>query len=136
DAMSQDELTREAVQTDGAQADQVCQAEEDADDGDVVSAVSRGPISRSAISYTATSNTAQSVRPTGTDDGILQDHALHGYGIQGMGVQGVGVSGDYLEAYVLEGTEGTDRADDDETVHYTTQGDVLFDSDEHELRAD
>lgn len=136
DAMSQGELVREAVQAEGAQAEELCQAEEDAAYGEVVSAVSRAAISRSAISYSATSNSAQSVGPTFTDDGILQGHRLHGYGLPGMGVPGVGVPGESLQSYVMEGTEGTDRADDEATVYYTTEGDVLFDSDEHELRSD
>src|SRR5699024_5912075 len=46
------------------------------------------------------------------------------------------ISGDSMAGYVMEDTEGTDRAEQDETVYYTTEGDVLFDSDEYELRSD
>lgn len=41
-----------------------------------------------------------------------------------------------LEAYQLEGAEDTERTDGDDEVSYITEGDVLFDSDEFDLRPD
>src|SRR5699024_11952114 len=40
------------------------------------------------------------------------------------------------EAYRIDGADHTEYAEDDATVSYTTEGDVLFDSDEHTLRSD
>lgn len=131
-ALSQDDLSADAVETDGSRAEEVCQPEEDElEEGDVVAPVARGPIAQGPKA-----NGPQAHGPISTEGGdYVSGYTLPGYSLSGMSVPGVSISGDSLEGYVLEGAEGTERSGEDE-VYYTTEGDVLFDSDEYELRAD
>src|SRR5699024_3316557 len=62
--------------------------------------------------------------------------AFNPYSTKPMWSHAATVTADYLESYVVEGTENTEVAERDEVTAYTTEGDVLFDSDDHELRSD
>ena len=136
--LTQDGLSAEPVEIAGDRAEQVCQSDgNELEEGDAVSPVSRGPISRGPISQGPDSTGPESNGPTSLgESGYISGYSMTGYSASGTSVSGASVSGDSLSGYVLEGSEGTERADLDETTSYTTEGDVLFDSDEYELRAD
>lgn len=136
-ALSQDDLSADAAETDGSRAEEVCQPEEDGvEEGDVVAPVARGPIARGPIAQGPNANGPQANGPMATEGGdYMSGYTLPGYSLSGMSVSGVSISGDSLDGYVLEGAEGTERSGEDE-VYYTTEGDVLFDSDEYDLRPD
>ena len=136
--LTQDGLSAEPVEIAGDRAEQVCQSDgNELEEGDAVSPVSRGPISRGPISQGPDSTGPESNGPTSLgESGYISGYSMSGYSASGTSVSGASVSGDSLSGYVLEGSEGTERADLDETTSYTTEGDVLFDSDEYELRAD
>lgn len=136
--LTQDGLSAEPAEIAGDRAEQVCQSDgNELEEGDVVSPVSRGPISRGPISQGPDSTGPESNGPTSLgESGYISGYSMTGYSAPGTSVSGASVSGDSLSGYVLEGSEGTERADLDETTSYTTEGDVLFDSDEYELRGD
>lgn len=136
-ALTQGELSQPEKSASGSRAEENCQPdEEELTGGDVVGPVARGPIARGPISQGPTSQGPQSNGPVTSEGDSFSGYSLSGYSVTGMSVSGVSISGDSLSGYMLEDTEGTDRAERDETVYYTTEGDVLFDSSEYELRSD
>lgn len=132
----QEAISVDAVQADGARAEQVCQLDEgEAVAGRVIPSVTRPAIMRSVITSSVKTNAMQRTATAVTDAGLVPWYTLNGYSIAGISVPGTSVSGESLSVRVLDGTENTDAAERDGEVYYTTEGDVLFDSDAHELRS-
>lgn len=131
-------IESEAIERDGAYQEQVCQTEpEDASDGEFVSHVIRPHILRSHI-LVHHSSASPINRPdvqTESGDWVYMDN-LPSYQVPSLTVGSASVESGYLESYRVEGADHTEYAEKDEAVSYTTEGDVLFDSDDHELRSD
>ena len=53
-----------------------------------------------------------------------------------MGVGSASIESDGLESYKVDGSDHTEYVEKDETISYTTEGDVLFDSYDHQQRSD
>lgn len=136
EALVQEPITVDAVQTEGARAEEKCQLDEDeAVAGRVIPAIARPAITRPAISMGTKTNTVQTRAGTNTDAGNVPGYTLNGYSVGGLSVSGASMPGETLSGKILEGTDGTDTAERDGEVYFTTEGDVLFDSDAHELRS-
>lgn len=133
EALVQDELSKEAVEQDGARAEQVCQIDESEASGRVVAPVTRGPITRGPITVGPLTAGPRTQPPANTDAGFIPGYTLTGMSVPGQSVPGASVPGASLPGYVLDNAEGTNKAERDEQVYYTTEGDVLFDADSHEL---
>ena len=132
----QEELSAEAEEAEGARQGEVCQLEdeEETTEGGYVSAVYREAIYRSAIYQDAQYMDTQ-YRSTIYGDGwSASGDNLPGYSVPGTSVSGASIAGDMLEGYQV--SDHTERSGEDESVSYTTEGDVLFDSSEYELRSD
>lgn len=134
----QDSIEVEAVHIAGVREDQVCQAEpKTSENTQIVSSVVRPSIVRpydlsptQIQQYDARGGGASN---SGTHINLM---ALNPYSIKPQWLPAAHIPADYLESYVVEGTENTEVAERDEVTAYTTEGDVLFDSDDHELRSD
>ncbi len=134
----QDSTEAEAVSIDGERAGQVCQAEpETTGNTQVVASVVRQAIVRQTI----ISQTQQ--QPYAARGGVTLDSGTHinmmtinPYSTEPMWTQVAHVTTDHLDSYVVEGADHTEYAERDEMTAYTTEGDVLFDSDDHQLRSD
>lgn len=132
----QEEVRVPAEEQEGTRQEEVCQDDPDeARTGGYISSVYRSAIYRSAIYQSASYVSAQYRSAVNLDEGSVDGLSADGYGVDGMGVDGVGVDGEGLDGYRLEGAEHTERSGED-AVFYTTEGDVLFDPDEYELRSD
>lgn len=126
----------EAQHIEGSHHEEVCQIDDDLEEADSVSSVSRGSISRASISQSSVSQSSESRPSINTDSGdYISGTYMSGTYASGLFVSGVYVPGDYMAGYRVEGTDHTERSGE-EAVSYTTEGDVLFDSDEYELRSD
>lgn len=137
-ALEQGELSAEAEHQEGDRAEEVCQLEdgEQVEEGDIVGGVVRGGIVRGGIVQGGEVNGGELNGGEILDSGdSFPGYSLPGYSVSGMSVPGASISAESLEGFVVEGTEGTERSGED-TVSYTTEGDVLFDSGEYELRPD
>lgn len=136
EALVQEPITVEAKEQEGARAEQKCQLDEEDDSAQrVIPAVVRPAITRGPITMGPQTNRSLTNTGTSTDAGRISGYSLNGYSVTGMSVSGTSVPGEALSAKVLDGTEGTAQAERDGEVYYTTEGDVLFDSDAHELRS-
>lgn len=133
--MVQEEIEVAAVEHDGVFQEEVCQtSEEDAEDGDYISSVYRSSIYRSSIYQSSEYISSEYRRSVNLGDGeSVPGTSMDGYGTDGQGVDGVGIDGEGLEGYELEGADHTEYYEDDDSVIYTTEGDVLFDPMEWEL---
>lgn len=134
----QEPLEQKAVRAEGVRAEEVCQVEPAESSGDqVVSFVVRPSIVRPSIVQGSTVAPSQ-VRPaTSTAAGDAVPVAtMTAYSVPTLSVPAASVPADSLDSYVVEGTEGTEYAERDDVVSYTTEGDVLFDSDAHAVRSD
>lgn len=134
----QQELTVDAVEIEGISADQVCQDDEDAEAGDTVWGVTRWGETRWGETQWGETRWGETRWAENTVDGEgrIPSMSLNSYSSDSMSLASVSVESQSLESYQLEGAENTERAGEDASVSYTTEGDVLFDSDEHQLRAD
>lgn len=133
----QDELSVDAVEIEGVSAEAVCQDDEDAEAGDTVWGVTRWGETRWGSTQwgeTRWSETRWAEDTAGGDR--TPTMRLNTYTTESMSIDSVRVDSERLETYKLEGAEHTERAGEDESVSYTSEGDVLFDSDEYELRGD
>lgn len=137
-----EEQTQPAVESEpqrqeGSYQEQVCQTEPEDADNDYVAQVIRPHILRGHIlaghSTATTVNRSDELVDSG--DYVSFD-GLSSYQIPSISVGSANVESRYLEAYRVDGADHTEYAEDDATVSYTTEGDVLFDSDEHTLRSD
>lgn len=128
----------EAVKVDGVRENQVCQAEpKPAGNAQIVSSVIREAIIRPySISKTQQQPYAARGGVTSESGTFINMMAFNPYSTKPMWTPAAHVTSDYLEAYVVEGAEHTEYAERDEVTAYTTEGDVLFDSDDHQLRSD
>ena len=128
----------EPYKAEGAFQEQVCQTEpEDAQDGEYVSHVIRPHIQRDYIlaPYSMGSSVNRSDVVTDSSDFVAFE-GLASYQVPSISVGGAHMEHGYLESYQVEGADHTEYAEQDDTIAYTTEGDVLFDSDEHALRSD
>ena len=72
-----------------------------------------------------------------TESGVrIPGMSLPGYTTPSTVVGSALVPQDMLEQYRVEGSDHTEFTERDEVTAYTTEGDVLFDSDDHQLRPD
>lgn len=128
----------EPVQEDSVRAEQVCQTEpEDAEAGELVSHVLRPHIMRPWISSTWKKSDRASRAAVTTESGVrIPSMNLSGYTTPTTVVGSALVPQDMLKQYRVEGSDHTEFAERNEVTAYTTEGDVLFDSDDHELRPD
>ncbi|PYG01922.1 Outer membrane protein OmpA [Georgenia satyanarayanai] len=127
-----DGVTQPDVVVDGVSAEQVCQVEDD-EPGSYVSAVYRPAIYRAA-GYQPASYQSVAYRPVEyLDDGQVPGASIPGVSVPGSSVSGESVSGASLEGYRLEGTDDVEVTDKDESVSYSSEGDVLFGNNEDEI---
>lgn len=135
---TQPALESESQRIEGGYQEQVCQTEpEDASEGEYVSHVVRPHIHRAHI--LAPHSTAKTLNRPGvlTDSGDFASfEALPSYQVPSILVGTATMESGFLESYQVEGADHTEYSEQDEAVYYTTEGDVLFDSDDHELRSD
>ena len=127
----------EAVEIEGVTAAQVCQDDDGAEEGDVVWGVTRWGETRWGAAQwgeTVWGETRWPETTTGGDQ--VPAVSLEPFSSDAVSVAAVSVDAETLDAYQLDGAEHTDYAERDEITSYTTEADVLFDSDEHELRGD
>ncbi|WP_152190335.1 OmpA family protein [Georgenia satyanarayanai] len=127
-----DGVARPDVVVEGASAEEVCQSEEG--EGTYVSAVYRPAIYRAAgyqdVSYQSVAY--RSVQYL--DDGHVPGASIPGVSVPGASVTGESVPGASLQGYLLEGTDDVEVTDEDESVSYSSEGDVLFGNNEDEIR--
>lgn len=131
-------IESEPIRQEGSYQEQVCQTEpEDASEGELVSHVIRPHILRSYIlaSYSMSESVNRSDMLTDSGDWVDLEN-LPSYQVSSISVDGAHVESGYLESYRVEGADHTEYAEEDQSVSYTTEGDVLFDSDDHSLRSD
>src|SRR5699024_10287576 len=135
---TQPAIESEPLRQEGGYQEQVCQTEpEDAGEDGYVAQVIRPHILRGNI--LAPHSTAS---PLNRSDELVDSgeyiafEGLSPYQIPSISVGAANVESQYLESYRVEGADHTEYAEDDATVSYTTEGDVLFDSDAHALRSD
>lgn len=131
-------LSAEAVRHEGATAEQACQVEPEAGrGGQVVASVVRPSIVRPSL-VQPSAVAASLVRPaTRTAEGdLVPAESVPAHSVQSLAVPAASVPAEALESYVVEGAAGTEYAERDDSVSYITEGDVLFDSDDHAVRAD
>lgn len=136
--LTQNRITVDPVHIAAVSADQVCQDDEDAETGDTVWGVTRWGETRWGSTQwgeTAWGETRWAEETAGGAE-RTPSMSLNNYSSDSMSLDSVSVDSQSLESYKLDGAENTERAGEDESVSYTTEGDVLFDSDEYELRAD
>ena len=135
---TQPAIESEPLRQEGGYQEQVCQTEpEDAGEDGYVAQVIRPHILRGNI--LAPHSTAS---PLNRSDELVDSgeyiafEGLSPYQIPSISVGSANVESQYLESYRVEGADHTEYAEDDATVSYTTEGDVLFDSDTHALQSD
>lgn len=125
-----------AERIEGESEDQVCQVEpEGAEEGDRINSVTRNSVTRNSLtqnSITQNSGTRNSVQTEGDRVNQMRFNQVRANQLR---INQVRVNQDRLNSYRLDGTEHTERSGEDE-ISYTTEGDVLFDFGEHELRGD
>ena len=134
----QDSLEVEAVHVEGLREEQVCQAEpESTQNTQIVASVYRSSMLRhSKLSQTANQDYEGRDGLTSNSGTFINGMALRNYSTNSQTIPSVHVTSDTLESYVMEGTDQTEYAERDEVTAYTTEGDVLFDSEDHKLRSD
>lgn len=136
---TQPAIESEPQRQEGGYQEQVCQTEpDDAADGDYVSHVIRQPILREHIlaphSMGSTLNRSDELTDSGE---FVTFDGLSTYQIPSISVGSANVESGYLKSYRVEGADNTEYAENnDNSISYTTEGDVLFDSDAHKLRSD
>ncbi|NWN88711.1 MAG: OmpA family protein [Micrococcaceae bacterium] len=131
-------IESEPITAEGSFQEQVCQTEpDDAQDGDYVSHVIRPHIQREHIlaSFNMGPTLNRSSVLTESND-MVSFETLGTYEIPSISVGHAHFEHAYLESYQVEGADHTEYAEKDQEISYTTEGDVLFDSDEHALRSD
>lgn len=134
----QEEIISPAVEQEGEYQEQVCQTEpDDAEEGDHIAHVYRPHIHRPHIYASRSHNSRENRLGVTTESGDrVPSTRLPSYRVDSMRVDSARVDSDRLDSYRVEGTEHTEYSEHDETTSYTTEGDVLFDSDQHALRSE
>lgn len=134
---TQEEIQVSPVEQSGTREEQACQPEEsELEDGDFVPMAHRSIAVRSITTQSLTTQSIKSRSPLNTGEGTVPQMLLPQVLAQQLLVPQVIVPQEILEGYRLEGAEDTERTDRQDQISYTTEGDVLFDSDEYELRSD
>lgn len=133
DAVSVDERVVDPVSV-----DEVCQKDEDdAKDGETIAGVTRAALTRTGVTQTGSTQTGVTRAGTNLDDqGSVPSMSVGYISADYLSLDYVSIDYETLPYYTLEGAEHTEYSEKDATTSYTTEGDVLFASDEHELRAD
>lgn len=124
------------IEEEGKFQEQVCQTEPEAGEADYVAQVIRTHISRPYImsSFSMTSSINRSSQLTESGASVPRE-IVSPYQVPTITVGSAYVESDHLETYKVEGADHTDYAENDNVISYTTEGDVLFDSDDHALRS-
>lgn len=135
--VTQNEIQVSAVEEPGIRQEEACQSDEsELDGGDYVPLAHR-PIAVRSITVQGIETQSIQTRPIHeAGDGFVPQMVLPQVVAPQLVVPQVVVPQGILEAYQLEGAEDTERTDGDDEVSYITEGDVLFDSDEFDLRPD
>lgn len=130
-------MESEPIKQEGKFQEQVCQTEPEAGESDYVAQVIRPHISRPYImaSYSMSSSINRSSEITESGASVPGE-VVQTYQVPTITVHSAHVEADYLETYKVDGADHTDYAEDDQVISYTTEGDVLFDSDDHALRSE
>ncbi|WP_413452974.1 OmpA family protein [Georgenia phoenicis] len=126
-------VEQEDVVVEGVSVDEVCQVEPGGADT-YVSAVYRSALYRGAAYQGASYISAAYRSAEYLDDGQVPGVSIPGVSIPGVSVPGESVPGASLEGYRLEGAEDVEVTSKDETVSYSSEGDVLFGDNEDQLR--
>lgn len=128
DGVSQPDVVVEGVST-----EQVCQVEED-QAGAYVSTVYRPviyrPVAYQSVSYQSVAYRSVEYLDGGTVPGVT----IPGVTVPGASVPGENVPGASLEGYRLETSDDVEVTDKEESVSYSSQGDVLFGNNEDEIQ--
>lgn len=133
----QDERHISPAEEPGTRREEACQPDEsELDDGDYVPLAHRSIAVRTIVVQSVETQSIQTRSVQNTDGGVVPQMVLPQIVAPQLVVPQVVVPQEVLEAYQLEGAEDTERTDGEEDVSYITEGDVLFDSDEYELRSD
>src|SRR5699024_4189382 len=142
DATVTEEQTKPAGESaprrpEGSYQEPVCKTEPEDADNDYVAQVMRPHSLRGHILAAHSTATPENRPDELVDSGdYVSFDGLSSYQILSISVGSANVESRYLDAYRVDGADHTEYAEDDATVSYTTEGDVLFDSDEHTLRSD
>lgn len=127
----------EPIKEEGVFQEQVCQTEPEAGESDYVAQVIRPHISRpyimASFSMTESINRSSEITESGAS---VPGEVVPSYQVPTITVDSAFVESDLLETYKVDGADHTDYAEDDQVISYTTEGDVLFDSDDHALRSE
>lgn len=118
----------------GSRHDEVCQATDDVEEGDYVSAVYRAAVYREALYQEATYQEAAYREAEYLDGGSVPGMSLPAAAVQATAIESQAIESAALGSYYLEGSEDIEVAEDDESTIYTTEADVLFAFDEFELQ--
>src|SRR5699024_12525359 len=86
-----------------------------------------------SYSMTSSINRSCEITESGTS---VPGEVVQTYQVPTITVDSAYVEADHLETYKVDGADHTDYAEDDQVISYTTEGDVLFDSDDHALRSE
>lgn len=137
DELVQPETVLEAVEIDGVVAGEVCQADEDAaEPGDYIWAAYRWSEYRWSEYQWSERQWSERRWSTHGDGWRLPMMTLQTVTADTLSLPTVKIPTEKLETYRLEDAEHTERTEGEEQVSYITEGDVLFDPDEHEVRPD
>ena len=133
----QEAVTLEAVEMDGVVAEEVCQADEDeADPGDYIWAAYRWAEYRWAEYQWAEYQWSERRWSESGEDWTVPAMTLETVTADTLKLSTVMSPTEKLETYRLDDAEHTERTDDDDRTAYITEGDVLFDPDERDVRAE
>lgn len=136
-----EEVVQEAQSVDsetieGVSAEQICQDEEGAEPGDTVWGVTRWGETRWGTTQWSATTWGETRWSINSNDGArVPTMNVATFSSDTVSIDTVRVDTERLDTYRLEGADHTERSGE-EAVYYTTEGDVLFDSSEYELRSD
>lgn len=133
----QPEIVVDAVEIDGVVAEEVCQTDEDElEPGDIVWSAVRWSETRWSETQWSETQWSQTRWSTSGQGWRAPTMTLPTAAAPTMTVPTITVPTEVLETYRLDDAEHTERTEGEEQVSYITEGDVLFDPDEHEIRSD
>lgn len=135
--LTQEEVEVSAVEGEGTRVEEACQPDEsEVEEGEYVSMAVRSLATRSLSTQSLTTQSLQTRSLRNTEDGMIPQMLMPQILVPQMLIPQVLVPQEILEGYRLEGSSDTERTDRHDQVSYVTEGDVLFDSDQYELRSD
>ncbi|GAA1181477.1 OmpA family protein [Nesterenkonia xinjiangensis] len=125
-----------AIEIEGVVADEVCQADEDdLEPGDHVWAAYRWSEHRWSEHQWAETQWSETRWGSSGDGWSSPTMTLPTVTAETLSIPTVSIPTEKLETYRLDDAEHTERTEGEEQVSYITEGDVLFDPDDHEVRA-